>query len=97
VDGFYVDHGFYNWPYDASFYEKLRKLPFAEVLAPRDKSYSVSGGGPERERLLLEDGAPPPQLSLSLAEIHAPMHLPAPRHRKRFRHHLGASCTWPQA
>ena len=63
VDGLYVNQWFYNWPYDASFYEKLRELPFAEVLAPRDKSYWVPGGGPER----LEDGAPPPQLPLPLA------------------------------
>lgn len=41
VDGLYLAHWFGNWPYDASFYEKLRELPHPEVMAPRDKIYYV--------------------------------------------------------
>ena len=41
VDGLYVAHWFSNWPYEASFYEKLRELPYPEIMAPRDKQYYV--------------------------------------------------------
>jgi hypothetical protein len=41
VDGLYLAHWFGNWPYGASFYEKLRELPFPEVMAARDKMYFV--------------------------------------------------------
>ena len=34
-------HWFGNWPYQASFYEKLRELPHADVMAPKDKHYYV--------------------------------------------------------
>ena len=41
VDGLYLAHWFGNWPYKASFYEKLRELPHPEVMAPKDKHYFV--------------------------------------------------------
>ena len=50
VDGLYLAHWFGNWPYDASFYEKLRELPDPEVMAPRDKFYfipTITGRYPE--------------------------------------------------
>ena len=41
VDGLYLAHWFGNWPYEASFYEKLRELPDAEIMAAKDKFYYV--------------------------------------------------------
>ena len=41
VDGLYLAHWFGNWPYQASFYEKLRELPHPDVMAPKDKYYYV--------------------------------------------------------
>jgi hypothetical protein len=35
VDGLYLAHWFGNWPYQASFYEKLRELPHPDVMAQR--------------------------------------------------------------
>ena len=39
VDGLYLAHWFGNWPYKAPFYEKLRELPYPEVMEARDKIY----------------------------------------------------------
>ena len=41
IDGLYLAHWFGNWPYGASFYEKLRELPYPQVMAARDKIYYV--------------------------------------------------------
>ena len=41
VDGLYLSNWFGNWPYGPSFYEKLRELPYPEVMAPKDKYYHV--------------------------------------------------------
>ena len=41
VDGLYLAHWFSNWPYQASFYEKLRELPHPDVMAPKDKYYHI--------------------------------------------------------
>ena len=41
IDGLYVDHWFSQWPYQAPFYEKLRELPYPDVMAPKDKIYHV--------------------------------------------------------
>ena len=41
VDGLYLAHWFGNWPYQASFYEKLREVPYPEVMAARDKIYYI--------------------------------------------------------
>lgn len=50
VDGIYLAHWFGNWPYRASFYEKLRELPYPDVMAARDKIYyvpTITGRYPE--------------------------------------------------
>ena len=47
VDGLYLSHWIYNWPYQASFYEKLRELPNAEVMAPKDKHYHIPTATPQ--------------------------------------------------
>lgn len=41
VDGLYLAHWFNRWPYQASFYEILRELPHADIMAPKDKFYSL--------------------------------------------------------
>ena len=35
IDGLYISQWFTNWPYDASFYEKLRELPIPILWHPR--------------------------------------------------------------
>ena len=44
VEGLYLAHWFGNWPYQASFYEKLRELPHPDIMAPKDKYYYVPTG-----------------------------------------------------
>ncbi len=41
IDGLFMGHWFRAWPYQASFYEKLRELPHADVMAPKDKYYTL--------------------------------------------------------
>ena len=41
IDGLYISQWFTNWPYDASFYEKLRELPHPDIMAPKDKVYHI--------------------------------------------------------
>ena len=41
IDGLYISQWFTNWPYDASFYEKLRELPHPDIMAPKDKFYHI--------------------------------------------------------
>lgn len=41
IDGLYIDQWFSNWPYQGSFYERLRELPYPDVMAPKDKYYCV--------------------------------------------------------
>ena len=41
VDGLYLAHWFNNWPYQASFYEKLRELPYPDVMGPKGKFYQI--------------------------------------------------------
>jgi hypothetical protein len=41
VDGILLGHWFGNWPYEASFYEKLREVPYPEVMDARDKFYHI--------------------------------------------------------
>lgn len=41
VDGLYLAHWFGNWPYQADFYEKLREIPYPEVMETKDKIYSL--------------------------------------------------------
>ena len=52
IEGIYISRGwFYNYPYDASFYEKIREIPQPDVMAPKDKYYRVPtlGDGPKPE------------------------------------------------
>ncbi len=41
VDGLYLNQWHGNWPYEASFYEKLRELPHPDIMEPKDKYYHV--------------------------------------------------------
>ena len=41
VHGLYLAHWFGNWPYGATFYEKLREIPYPEVMEAKDKIYSL--------------------------------------------------------
>ena len=56
VEGLYLAHWFSNWPYRGSFYEKLRELPYPEVMAPRDKTYFVTTGTQRYPQPVLEPG-----------------------------------------
>ena len=44
IDGMYLSHWFSNWPYEGSFYEKLRELPHPDVMAHKDKFYMIPTG-----------------------------------------------------
>jgi hypothetical protein len=35
VDGLYLAQWFHHWPYEADFYERLRELPFPDIMAAR--------------------------------------------------------------
>ena len=39
VDGLYVAQWFSQWPYKASFYEKLREIPYRDIMDSKDKFY----------------------------------------------------------
>jgi hypothetical protein len=41
IDGLYLAQWFSNWPYQASFYEKLRELPHPDVMTTKDKFYFI--------------------------------------------------------
>ena len=41
VDGLYLAEWFTHWPYQASFYERLRELPHPDVMAAKDKFYHI--------------------------------------------------------
>ena len=66
IDGLYLAQWFANWPYQASFYEKLREVSDPEVMAPKDKYYFVpttTGRDPQpgsagRLPIELEEGQP---------------------------------------
>ena len=42
IDGLYLAHWFGSWPYNASFYEKLRELPHPDIMDAKDKFYYVN-------------------------------------------------------
>lgn len=74
VDGIYFAHWFGNWPYDASFYEKLREVPHPEVMATRDKYYYIPTKTGRYENPTTEPG-----LSMILPadlEVGTPINLP---------------------
>ena len=75
IDGLYISQWFTNWPYDASFYEKLRELPHPDIMAPKDKVYhipTVAGrfSNPELTSQLPADLAVnvPVQLALTISD-----------------------------
>lgn len=39
VDGIYLMGWYGSWPYDSRFYEKLREVPYPDVMAAKDKYY----------------------------------------------------------
>ena len=45
VDGLYLAQWFQHWPYQADFYERLRELPFPDIMATRDKYYHIPTDG----------------------------------------------------
>ena len=64
IDGLFLDRGwFVEWPYGASFYEKVRELPYPQLMAPKDKRYHVLTG-PGRVAGL----ETPPALPITLVE-----------------------------
>ena len=51
VDGLYVAQWFSQWPYKASFYEKLREIPYRDIMDSKDKFYNVAtSSGRQTER-----------------------------------------------
>ena len=42
VDGLYLAQWFAAWPYEPSFYERLREVGHPDIMAPRDKFYYAS-------------------------------------------------------
>ena len=66
VDGLYLAQWFHHWPYPADFYERLRELPFPDIMAARDKyyyiptdnSFSSASGAPTRLPIELAAGTP---------------------------------------
>ena len=56
VDGLYLAHWFSNWPYDGTFYEKLRELPDPEIMAPKDKFYFLPTTTGRYKKPVLEPG-----------------------------------------
>jgi len=45
IDGLYLAQWFQHWPYQADFYERLRELPFPDIMATRDKYYYIPTDG----------------------------------------------------
>jgi hypothetical protein len=46
IDGLYMARGwFYNYPYESTFYEKLREMPQPDIMAPKDKYYRLPSYG----------------------------------------------------
>ena len=41
IDGLYVCQWHGNWPFDSSFYEKLRELPHPDIMDAKDKFYHI--------------------------------------------------------
>jgi hypothetical protein len=41
VAGLYLAQWFHHWPYDAQFYERLRELPYPDIMATGDKYYYI--------------------------------------------------------
>ena len=41
ISGLYVSQWLGDWPYEASFYEKLRELPYPDIMTCKDKFYHI--------------------------------------------------------
>lgn len=41
INGLLLFYWYLDWPYNQSFYEKLRELPYPKVMAPKDKYYHL--------------------------------------------------------
>ena len=41
VDGMYLSQWHGNWPFEASFYEKMREIPHPDIMDSKDKFYHV--------------------------------------------------------
>ena len=46
VDGIYLMAWYTSWPYDSRFYEKVREVPYPEVMGPKDKYYVLPNKAP---------------------------------------------------
>jgi hypothetical protein len=57
VDGLYLAQWFNNWPYGATFYEKLRELPHPDIMAPKDKFYYIPTTTGRYPQPVVEPGA----------------------------------------
>ena len=56
IDGLYLAYWFNNWPYQASFYEKLRELPHPDIMETKDKFYSIATSTGRYAEPVLEPG-----------------------------------------
>ena len=83
IDGIYLAHWFSNWPYQASFYEKLRELPHPDIMAPKDKFYTVPTITGRYAEMTLEPGLSlqlPAELEVGKPiEVHFPVSDDLPR------------------
>lgn len=41
IDGLYICQWFHHWPFEADFYERLRELPYPDLMANKDKYYYI--------------------------------------------------------
>ena len=41
IDGLYLAQWFPHWPYQADFYERLREIPYPEIMEAKDKYYYI--------------------------------------------------------
>ena len=42
VEGIYLAEWYNMWPYEATFYEKLREVPYPDIMATKDKFYFIA-------------------------------------------------------
>ena len=58
IDGIYLDHWFAKWPYEPTFYEKLREVLHPDIMAPKDKYYHLPSLNHNWTRPIAEPGEP---------------------------------------
>lgn len=76
VHGLYLAHWFNNWPYESTFYEKLRELSDVEVMAPKDKIVFVSTATGRYDTSQLGPGSLEPGFEMELPRFFRPSALP---------------------